>query len=88
MADEVVGQEASTDHETQRDQPEAEWQSAVVATGDLQNDVDMKNAAAAAEDLWDSGDRRATLAEFLTERGRDHGYRAGRSRRRAGSRRQ
>ncbi|WDF35235.1 hypothetical protein PTW37_17700 (plasmid) [Arthrobacter agilis] len=35
---------------------------------DEPNNVDEQNAAAAAKELWDSADRRAKLAEFLTER--------------------
>lgn len=62
------GQEAVQDRDAQRDHAEAERQSAAVVTGNLQNDVDTQNAAANAEELWDSGDRRAKLAEFLTER--------------------
>lgn len=62
------GQEAVLDRDAQRDRTEAERQSAVVAAGDLQNDVDTQNAVAIAEEIWDSGDRRAKLTEFLTER--------------------
>ncbi|WP_104181704.1 hypothetical protein [Arthrobacter sp. B0490] len=62
------GQEATTNRDAQRDHAEAERKSAVVAAGDLQNDVDTQNAAASAEELWDSGDRRTKHAEFLTKR--------------------
>ena len=62
------GQEAVKDRDAQRDHAEAERQAAAVASRNLQNDVDTQNAAANAEELWDSGDRRAKLAEFLTER--------------------
>jgi hypothetical protein len=60
--------EAVTDRDARRDHAEAERQSAVISTGDLQNDIDTQNAAVSAKELWDSGDRRAKLAEFLTER--------------------
>lgn len=56
---------------------EAERQSAAVARGDRQNDVDTQNAAAAAGELWDSGARREELAAALgdqfgrTPEGRD-----------------
>ncbi len=42
-------------------------QSAAVAAGNLQNDTDTQDAAAKAEDLWDSGDRRAQLADRLMD---------------------
>lgn len=54
--------------DAERDHAAAELESAAVITGDLQNDVDTQNAAANAEELWDSGDRRAKLADFLMER--------------------
>lgn len=57
-----IGQDAERDH------AEAERQSAAVVTGNLQNDLDTQNAAAAADELWDSGDRRAKLANTLMER--------------------
>lgn len=53
--------------EAQQENPEAEQQAAMVATGDLQNDVDTQNAATEAEDVWDSGNRRAQLAERLMD---------------------
>ncbi|MBG6184685.1 colicin import membrane protein [Arthrobacter sp. CAN_A214] len=59
------------DREAQRDHTEAEQQSAAVISGDLQNDVDTQNAAASAQELWDSGDRRAKLADTLIERAGD-----------------
>ncbi|MBG6185305.1 colicin import membrane protein [Arthrobacter sp. CAN_A214] len=62
------GERTRTDRDAQRDHAEAERQSAAVVTGDLQNDVDTQNAAASAEELWDSGDRRAKLADYLMER--------------------
>lgn len=55
----------------QRDHTEAEQQAAAVVSGDLQNDVDVQNAAANAQELWDSGDRRAKLADALMERASD-----------------
>ncbi|MFI7482483.1 hypothetical protein ACH9EU_08690 [Kocuria sp. M1R5S2] len=63
--------------DAQRDHAEAACHAAVAAQGDLQNDTDTANAAAEAEELWDSGDRRARLADRLmaalggTEEGRD-----------------
>lgn len=54
--------------EAERDHAAAELEAAAVVTGDLRNDVDTQNAAANAEELWDSGDRRAKLAGFLMER--------------------
>jgi hypothetical protein len=56
------------DREAQRDHAEAERQVAVVVGGDVENDVDTQNAAANAAELWDSGDRRAKLADTLMER--------------------
>lgn len=53
--------------ERQQDFAEAQEQAASAATGDFQNDVDIRNAAAAAEDRWDSSDRRAQLAERLMD---------------------
>jgi hypothetical protein len=61
----------------QRDHAEAARHAAAAVHGDLQNDTDTRHAAAEAEELWDSGDRRARLAETLmaalggTEEGRD-----------------
>lgn len=49
----------------QRDHAEAAHNAAVAAQGDLQNDTDTRHAAADAEKLWDSGDRRASLAGSL-----------------------
>jgi hypothetical protein len=60
------------DREAQRDHAEAEQQAAAVVSGDLQNDVDAQNAAANAQELWDSGDRRAKLADTLMERAGDN----------------
>ncbi|WJZ68593.1 hypothetical protein [Kocuria rosea] len=63
--------------DAQRDHAEAVQHAAVAAQGDLQNDTDARHAAADAEELWDSGDRRARLADSLmaalgsTEEGRD-----------------
>jgi hypothetical protein len=63
--------------DAQRDHAEAARHAAVAAQGDLQNDTDTRHAAAEAEKLWDSGDRRARLADQLmaalgdTEEGRD-----------------
>ncbi len=63
--------------DAQRDHAEAARNAAVAAQGDLQNDTDTRQAAAEAEALWDSGDRRARLADKLmavlggTEAGRD-----------------
>ncbi|NVC25309.1 hypothetical protein E7Z53_17975 [Kocuria salina] len=63
--------------DAQRDHAEAARHAAVAARGDLNNDADTRHAAADAEELWDSGDRRARLAETLmaalggTEEGRD-----------------
>lgn len=75
----------SADHElaareakdAQRDHAEAARNAAVARQGNLDNDTDARNAAADAEELWDSGDRRARLADRLmaalgsTEEGRD-----------------
>ncbi|THE19227.1 hypothetical protein [Kocuria rosea] len=63
--------------DAQRDHAAAALNAAEAGRGDLQNDTDARNAAAAAEELWDSGDRRANLAKNLmavvgnTEEGRD-----------------
>ncbi|WP_298590311.1 hypothetical protein [uncultured Kocuria sp.] len=63
--------------DAQRDHAEAARHAAVAAQGDLQNDTDVRHAAAEAEEFWDSGDRRARLADSLmaalggTEEGRD-----------------
>lgn len=63
--------------DAQRDHAEAARHAAAAAQGDLQNDTDTRYAAAEAEELWDSGDRRARLADSLmaalgdTEAGRD-----------------
>jgi colicin import membrane protein len=63
--------------DAQRDHAEASRNAAVAAQGDLQNDTDTRHAAAEAEELWDSGDRRARLSDSLmavlggTEAGRD-----------------
>ena len=63
--------------DAQRDDAEAARNAAVAAQGDLQNDADARHAAAEAEELWDSGDRRARLADQLmaalggTEGGRE-----------------
>ncbi|MGK4219432.1 hypothetical protein [Kocuria sp.] len=63
--------------DVQRDHAEAARNAAAAARGDLQNDKDTSNAATEAEELWDSGDRRARLADKLmaafggTEEGRD-----------------
>lgn len=75
----------SAEHETaaretvdaQRDHAAAALNAAEAGRGDLQNDTDTRNAATEAEELWDSGDRRANLAKNLmavvgnTEEGRD-----------------
>ncbi len=60
-------EKAAEEQEAQQDSAEAEQQATVVATGDLQNDVDTQDAAAAAENLWDSGDRRAQRGERLMD---------------------
>ncbi|MEX5296835.1 hypothetical protein QYM41_16280 [Kocuria sp. CPCC 205268] len=71
---ELAAREAN---DAQRDHAEATRHAAVAAQGDLQNDTDTRHAAADAEELWDSGDRRARLADSLmaalggTEAGRD-----------------
>lgn len=56
------------DRAAQRDHAEAEQQAAAVISGDLQNHVDAQDAAVNAQELWDSGDRRAKLADTLMER--------------------
>ncbi len=60
-------EEAIEDHEALQGYVEAERQSAAVAAGDQQNATDTVSAAAVSEDLWDSADRRAQLAERLTD---------------------
>jgi hypothetical protein len=40
--------------------------AAVAGQGNLDNDADTRNAATEAEELWDSGDRRARLAQRLS----------------------
>ncbi|MGX5360041.1 hypothetical protein [Kocuria sp. KH4] len=63
--------------DAQRDHAEAVRHAAVAGQGDLDNDMDTRQAAADAKELWDSGDRRARLADQLvaalggTEEGRD-----------------
>lgn len=63
--------------DAQRDHAEAARNAAGAAQGDMQNATDTRNAAVEAEELWDSGDRRARLADRLTaalgrtEEGRD-----------------
>ncbi|MCU1634337.1 MAG: hypothetical protein JWM61_2989 [Micrococcaceae bacterium] len=69
---------ASENKDDQRDHGVADQRSGEVARGDLQNDVDTQNAAANAEDLWDSGDRRTALADTLmTQFGTDPAAREG-----------
>jgi hypothetical protein len=71
-------EQASENKDAQRDHAVAEQQSSEVARGDLQNDEDTQNAAANAEELWDSGDRRAALADTLmTQFGNDPAAREG-----------
>ncbi|WP_299169007.1 hypothetical protein [uncultured Arthrobacter sp.] len=60
-------EKATEEQEGQQSNIQAGRQSAAVAAGDLQNDTDTQNAAAVTEDLWDSGDRRAQLAERLMD---------------------
>ena len=63
--------------DAQRDHSEAARHAAAAAQGALHNDTDTSHAAADAEELWDSGDRRARMADQLmavlgdTEEGRD-----------------
>ena len=63
--------------EAQRDHAEAARHAAVAAQGGLQNDADARHAADEAEELWDSGNRRARLTDQLmaalggTEEGHD-----------------
>ncbi|MBD2763519.1 hypothetical protein IEE92_13375 [Kocuria sp. cx-116] len=63
--------------DAQRDHAEAARNAAVAAQGDLRNDTDTRHAVTEAEGLWDSGDRRARLADRLmaalggTAEGRD-----------------
>ena len=61
-------EKANEEQEAQQGSTQDEQQAATVAMGDLQNDTDTQNAAGAAEDLWDSGDRREKLAERLMDR--------------------
>lgn len=74
-SDQALAAREATD--AQRDHAEAARNAAVAAQGDLDNDTNTRHAAADAEELWDSGDRRARLAETLmaalggTEAGRD-----------------
>ncbi len=71
---ELAAREAT---DAQRDHAEAARNAVAAAKGDLQNDTDTRHAAVDAEELWDSGDRRASLADSLmaalggTEEGRD-----------------
>jgi hypothetical protein len=76
--DSVVQETAARETvDAQRDHAAAALNAAEAVRGDLQNDTDAHNAAAAAEELWDSGDRRANLAKRLldalggTEEGRN-----------------
>lgn len=63
--------------DAQRDHAAAALNAAEAGRGDLRNATDARNAAVEAEELWDSGDRRANLASRLmdalggTEDGRD-----------------
>lgn len=63
--------------DAQRDHAEAARNAAAAGRGDLLNEADTRNATAEAEKLWNSGDRRANLAQKLmaafggTEEGRD-----------------
>ncbi|MEF3120093.1 hypothetical protein [Kocuria flava] len=63
--------------DAQRDHAAAALNAAEAGRGDLRNDTDARTAAVEAEELWDSGDRRANLASRLmdalggTEEGRD-----------------
>lgn len=59
---ELAAREAT---DAQRDHAEAARNAAVAAQGDLRNDTDTRHAAVEAEELWDSGDRRARLTETL-----------------------
>ena len=60
-------EKSAEEQETQQDYVKAGRQSAIVSAGNLQNDIDTENATAAAEDLWDSDDRRTQLAERLMD---------------------
>lgn len=60
-------EKTAEEQEAQQDSAETEQQAAAVATGNLRNDTDTQNAAGVAEDLWDSGDRRAQLTERLMD---------------------
>ncbi|EYT48015.1 hypothetical protein [Kocuria sp. UCD-OTCP] len=70
-----LGSRESVD--ARRDHAAAARNAAVAGQGNLQNDSDARQTAAEAEELWDSGDRRARLADSLmatlggTEEGRD-----------------
>ncbi|MBD2763555.1 hypothetical protein IEE92_13565 [Kocuria sp. cx-116] len=63
--------------DAQHDHAGAALNAAEARAGNLQNDVDARNSAVEAGELWDSGDRRANLAKRLmatvggTEEGRD-----------------
>jgi hypothetical protein len=63
--------------DAQGDHAEAARHAAAAAQGDLRDDTDTRHTGAEAEELWDSGDRRARLADSLmaafggTEEGRD-----------------
>lgn len=63
--------------DAQRDHAAAARNAEVAGQGNLDNDTDARHAAAEAEELWDSGDRRARLTDQLmaalggTEAGRD-----------------
>ncbi len=71
-------EQASEAKDVQRDHAVTEQQSGEVARGDLQNDMDTQNAAATAEELWNSRDRRAALADTLmTQFGNDPAAREG-----------
>lgn len=65
------------ERDAQRDHAEAARLAEAAAAGDVQNEADARHAAAEAEQLWDSGDRRAKLADRLiaafggSEAGRD-----------------
>ncbi|WP_394253586.1 hypothetical protein [Arthrobacter pityocampae] len=78
LENDVELEQASENKDAHRDHAVAEQQSGEVARGDFQNDLDTQTAAANAEELWDSGDRRAALADALmTQFGNDTAAREG-----------
>jgi colicin import membrane protein len=64
------------EQDTQRDHTQAALHAAEASAGDRLNDTDATRARSEAEQLWDSGDRRAALADRLAAAFGGHGHEA------------